>query len=164
MRRGSSSLTTSLNAWHGGNFHEVVWDVFLLERGPQNHELCWMPHPRLLRLAGSEVQRVLACLPPDVQAAAQECATCYEDITDAMDAGEDVEEDLLGLFEGFNRLDPLPADPEDMPRIRLFLDNLWEYAGRSERLFRKEVRITWLHELGHYLGWGEAEVEALGLG
>lgn len=123
-----------------------------------------MPHPKLLRLAETEVQRAMDRLPPEVRDAAAECVVCYEDIADAVADDDSLADDLLGLFEGFNRLDPLPAGPEDMPRIRLFLDNLWDYAEREERAFRKEVRITWLHELGHYLGWGEEEVEALGLG
>jgi predicted Zn-dependent protease with MMP-like domain len=29
--------------------------------------------------------------------------------------------------------------------------------------FRKEVRLTYLHELGHYLGWDEDQVAAHGL-
>jgi predicted Zn-dependent protease with MMP-like domain len=123
-----------------------------------------MPHPKLLRLAEAEVQRNLERLPADVREAAAECVVSFEDISDVV-AGEDaMADDLLGLFEGLSRLDPLPGGPEDMPRIRLFLDNLWEYAGNDERVFRREVRITWLHELGHYLGWGEEEVEELGLG
>jgi predicted Zn-dependent protease with MMP-like domain len=34
----------------------------------------------------------------------------------------------------------------------------------SGTAFREEIRITLLHELGHYLGLNEAEVAALGLG
>jgi predicted Zn-dependent protease with MMP-like domain len=123
-----------------------------------------MPHPKLLRLAEAEVQRNLERLPADVREAAAECVVSFEDISDAVAADDAMADDLLGLFEGLSRLDPLPGGPEDMPRIRLFLDNLWDYAGNDERVFRREVRITWLHELGHYLGWGEEEVEELGLG
>lgn len=123
-----------------------------------------MPRAKQLRLAEAEVQRTMEKLPEDVRDAAGECVVTFEDIADAVAEDETLAEDLLGLFEGYSRLDPLPAGPADMPRIRLFLDNLWEFAGQDEREFRREVRITWLHELGHYLGWGEEEVEALGLG
>ncbi len=123
-----------------------------------------MPHQKLLRLAEAEVERTMARLPEAVREAAAECLLSYEEIADAVEEDDALADDLLGLFEGYSRLDPLPSGPEDMPRIRLFLDNLWEYAGEEERVFRKEVRITYLHELGHYLGWGEEEVEALGLG
>jgi predicted Zn-dependent protease with MMP-like domain len=122
-----------------------------------------MRHPKLHRLAEAEVRRTLEKLPEEVRNAAAECVVIYELMDDAVEEGDPPSEDLLGLFEGYSRLDPLPSGPEDMPRIRLFLDNLWRYAGQDDRAFRTEVRITWLHELGHYLGWGEEEVEALGL-
>ncbi|HSJ04813.1 MAG TPA: metallopeptidase family protein [Verrucomicrobium sp.] len=131
-----------------------------------------MLFPALLRLAEIEVERVMTRLPEDVREAAGECMVTFETAADSLDAGEadsgngddgDVSE-LLGLFEGFSRLDPEPAGPEEMPRVRLFLDNLWDFAEGDEQEYRREVRITYLHELGHYLGWGEEEVEALGLG
>ncbi|MFZ4767266.1 MAG: metallopeptidase family protein [Roseimicrobium sp.] len=123
-----------------------------------------MPHPKLLRLAEAEVERATKQLPEMVRSAAAECLLSYEDIAQAMEDDDSLDEELLGLFEGSSRLEPLPSGPEDMPRIRLFLDNLWDYSGGDERAFREEVRITWLHELGHYFGWGEDEVEVLGLG
>jgi predicted Zn-dependent protease with MMP-like domain len=123
-----------------------------------------MPSRKLLTLAENEVERILAKLPADVLAAAAECPVWYEEMEEALDTGEDVPEDVLGLFEGNNRLDPVPAEPESMPRIRLFLDNLWDFAEGDERTYRQEVRTTYLHELGHYLGWGEEQVAALGLG
>ena len=38
-------------------------------------------------------------------------------------------------------------------------------AARRSRIeaFREETRLTYLHELGHYLGWGEDELAARGL-
>jgi predicted Zn-dependent protease with MMP-like domain len=71
-------------------------------------------------------------------------------------------DDILGLFDG-------PAHGEEPtenplpPRIILYLENLWDYAGRDAAAFRAEVRLTYLHELGHYLGWDEDEVAARGL-
>ena len=118
---------------------------------------------KLLRLAETEVARAQSRLPGDVREAADECAVTYETIDDALDAGETIGDDLLGLFEGLNRLDPEPSGPDDMPRIRLFLDNLWDYADGDELTYRKEIRITYLHELGHYLGWDEDKIAELGL-
>ncbi len=51
----------------------------------------------------------------------------------------------------------------DLPRIRLFLTNLWEWVEQDEQDFRDEVGTTFLHELGHYLGWDEDEVNERGL-
>jgi predicted Zn-dependent protease with MMP-like domain len=123
-----------------------------------------MSPQKLFRLAETEVARVQERLPADVREAATECQVLYESADEVGESGEDLEEDILGMFEGRNRLDPPPAGPDDMPRIRLFLDRLWDYADGDELAYRREVRTTYLHELGHYLGWGEAEVEALGLG
>ena len=78
-------------------------------------------------------------------------------------AGEDLEQDLLGLFEGRTHADEASEMIADMPRIRLFLDNLWDYAEHDRETFREEIRITLLHELGHFLGLDEAGVAALGL-
>ena len=52
---------------------------------------------------------------------------------------------------------------DEMPRIRLFLDNLWHDSEGHLETYRDEVRITLLHELGHYLGLDEDQVAALGL-
>ena len=49
---------------------------------------------------------------------------------------------------------PLPA------QIILFLENIWDVADGAERPYRREIRKTLLHELGHSLGWEEAELEA----
>ena len=49
------------------------------------------------------------------------------------------------------------------PQILLFLDNIWDYAEADEEIYRDEVRLTYLHELGHYLGWDEDEIAERGL-
>lgn len=118
-----------------------------------------MSFANLLSLAEAEVARAQQQLPADGRQAAMECVIWYEPTAEDAENGEEV----LGLFEGCTRLDPLPASPEEMPRIRLFLDRLWEYVGGNETAFRREVRTTYLHELGHYLGWDEEQVAALGL-
>lgn len=122
-----------------------------------------VPFNKLLRLAETEVARAQSSLPLDVRTAAGECSVTYETIADAFADDDSLADDLLGLFEGLDRLDPSPSGPEDMPRIRLFLDNLWDYCDCDELVYRKEIRITYLHELGHYLGWDEDKLTELGL-
>ena len=72
-------------------------------------------------------------------------------------------EDLLGLFVGDPFAVPEPDRGPVPPRIFLFLDNLWDFAGEEDAVFREEVRITYLHEFGHYLGLDEEDLEARGL-
>jgi len=70
--------------------------------------------------------------------------------------------DLLGFFEG----DPvgIPAGEGTPTRIRLFLANLRAYAGDDAEVFAEEVRVTLLHELGHFLGMEEEDLEERGIG
>lgn len=74
---------------------------------------------------------------------------------------EDLEEDILGLFEGASLIEE--PGPDAMPMIRIFVENLWEYTECNEQDYRDEVGTTYLHELGHYLGWDEDEVAERGL-
>jgi predicted Zn-dependent protease with MMP-like domain len=70
----------------------------------------------------------------------------------------------LGVFEGCSLLDGPPAQPHEMPRITLFFDTLAQAANHRESVFLREVRITYLQELGHYLGWDEEQITNAGLG
>lgn len=103
-------------------------------------------------------------LPDRIKQAARQCRVETAWMRDCLDAGEDLPaDDLLGLFEGASLADPAPDSAANLPRIRLFLDNLWDCAAGDPALFRDEVRITLLHELGHYLGLDEDQVASLGL-
>jgi predicted Zn-dependent protease with MMP-like domain len=118
---------------------------------------------RLQRIADHEIRRTLAKLPAAIGEAAAECLVEPVLMAECAADEESLDEGLLGVFEGCSRADPAPETPDQFPRIRLFLDNLWDYAKGDLRTFREEVRVTYLHELGHYLGFDEAAVEALGL-
>ena len=39
-----------------------------------------------------------------------------------------------------------------------------DYCGEDLPTFDEEVRITYIHEFGHYLGLNESELESRGLG
>ena len=49
-------------------------------------------------------------------------------------------------------------------QMHLYLRNLWEEAEGDRDRFVEEVRVTYLHELGHYLGWDEDAIRARGIG
>ncbi|HUF63514.1 MAG TPA: metallopeptidase family protein [Verrucomicrobiales bacterium] len=72
------------------------------------------------------------------------------------------DEDLLGCFEG-SSLAEEAAGPEDSPRITLYLEAIDAYTEGDPVSFGDEVRVTLLHELGHFFGWNEDEVAARGL-
>ena len=118
----------------------------------------------LERIARQEVAALQRELPPEMAGhAADVPVVALPRPTRAMVREDGIEPDLLGLFVGPNREeggeggDPLP------PEILLFVENLWDYAEGDEKIFREEVRVTYFHELGHYLGLEEGELEDRGL-
>jgi len=111
----------------------------------------------LISIAEQEIAQILKVLPDEIRAHALNCQISFE--TKPGTGADD--EELLGLFEGSSLLDE--ADADSMPRIRLFVENIWEYVEMDEQDFLDEVGTTFLHELGHYLGWDEDEIAERGL-
>ena len=118
----------------------------------------------LERIAKTEVAALRLELPREMaRRAAEVPVVMLPRPTKAMVRDDGVDPDLLGLFvgpncaEGVESGDPLP------PEILLFLENLWDYAEGDEEIFREEVRVTYYHELGHYLGLEEGDLEDRGL-
>jgi predicted Zn-dependent protease with MMP-like domain len=115
-----------------------------------------------LRHAEREVMAVLASLPSELQAEARKVTVAYERKPGRELIEDGLEEDTLGLFvgsafsEGVNQA-PLPQ------QIILYLENLWDVAEGDTGIFCEEVRATFLHELGHYLGLDEDELTERGL-
>jgi predicted Zn-dependent protease with MMP-like domain len=117
----------------------------------------------LCRLARLECDVALAALPAEVRAKAAEVPILFEPQPTAAMIEDGLDGDLLGLFtgedfsSGGSTIQPLP------PQIFLFLENLWDFSEGDEEIFLDEVTITLLHELGHYLGWDELDLESRGL-
>jgi len=122
-----------------------------------------MRFERLRSIATSVVKGTLRSLPPVICDEAMACTIEFAEMEALIEIEPDLDQGLLGLFEGNSRCDPPPAAPDELPRIRLFLDNLWHDCGGHLETYRDEVRITLLHELGHFLGLDEDQVAALGL-
>jgi predicted Zn-dependent protease with MMP-like domain len=121
------------------------------------------PWHRLLALAQGEVRATIAELPAELRARAEPLPVVYERVPSAEMLDEVVQPDTLGLFvgeafpDGEGGPSPLP------PQIFLFLENLWDFAEGDEETYLDEVHITYIHELGHYLGLNEDELEERGL-
>lgn len=111
----------------------------------------------MLKVGTDEVAAVLRALPPDVKRRAEVVPIVFEQRPSRALRADGIEADTLGLFLGPSSLDDPGASPLP-PQIILFLENIRDASGDDERSFRKEIRKTLLHELGHALGWEEAEL------
>ena len=108
-----------------------------------------------------EVARAREKLPEPFRAHLDQVMVVIENVPpDSMVQAEPgLDPETLGLFEGV----PLGegTDAELPPRIFLFQRNLERYCTHSELVV--EIAVTLYHELGHYLGLEEEEVEDIGL-
>ncbi len=72
--------------------------------------------------------------------------------------------ELLGLYEGVNRLERAVGYHLATPdRITLFWRPIVDEVGLADReAIRREVRKTIIHEIAHHFGIDDAELERLG--
>lgn len=122
-----------------------------------------MGSERLTQIAADAVGAAQRRLPPELRALARGVAVHYEEKPGSDVIAEGFPADILGLFTGSAHGTEFSADHPAPPQILLYLDNLQDFAEGDEAIFREEVERTYLHELGHYLGWDEDEVAARGL-
>jgi predicted Zn-dependent protease with MMP-like domain len=118
---------------------------------------------RLAAIASEAVAAAQRELPAEVREAARAVAVHFEPSPSADILAEGFEPDLLGLFSGSPAGTEISCDDPSPPRIFLYTANLWDFAGQDIGLFRDEARLTYLHELGHFLGWDEDQVAGRGL-
>jgi predicted Zn-dependent protease with MMP-like domain len=118
---------------------------------------------RLLRLAADTVGAAQRQLPPEIRPLARGVPVHYERLPAADVIADGFPPDILGLFTGAAHGRELATDHPVPAQILLYLENLWDYAEGDEEIYREEVRLTYLHELGHYLGWDEDDIAARGL-
>ena len=100
------------------------------------------------------VKAALDSLPPHLAAALDNVAVVVED-------EHPDHPDLFGLYEGIplpERGDMAGALPDRITIFRLPLED--EFADPQE--LEREIRITVLHELGHYFGLDEDRLAELG--
>ena len=108
-------------------------------------------------------------LPSEIRDYVSNCPIIIEDLPSSdLVRDENLSPTVLGLFLGVPLTEPgaNPIAPEpraDTDRMLLFKRNLEKIASNRAELI-KQIRITVWHEIGHYLGKDEAELEKLGLG
>lgn len=112
------------------------------------------------------VRRAYDELPGEIMASIENVAILVEDWPtweDLQDAGIERRDQLFGLYKGV----PLPERGEFVPMlpdsITLFKRPIELVCVNWEDVVR-EVRTTLLHEVGHYMGFGEEDLEEMGYG
>lgn len=69
---------------------------------------------------------------------------------------------LYGIYQGVPLPDRSALDPPLLPdKITIFAEPLQEDFPEPEQL-REEIRLTVLHEIAHYFGMDEDEIDELG--
>lgn len=120
-----------------------------------------MNWPRLLELARDEVAQTIAELPNDLRPRADALPVSFERMPSREIVADGIEPDTLGLFVGgefaYQQDVPIP------PQIILYLENIHAMVEGDEDAFCEEVHITFIHELGHYLGLDEDDLDERGL-
>jgi predicted Zn-dependent protease with MMP-like domain len=105
------------------------------------------------------VAEVLTTLPEPFRERFSNVAVVVEEWPDeAADEDQDEETDLLGLYQG------IPYGERQTGYHLVLPDRITIYrrpilaACRSEAEAREEIRLTVLHEIGHYFGLGDDEL------
>ena len=117
-----------------------------------------MTRERFARL----VEEALEALPEKFARLVKNVAVVVEDAPPENRAPRALDEDpqglLMGEYIGVPRTERGAWDALPPDRIVLYQKNI-EAACESEDEIRKEVRLTVLHELGHYFGMDEEQLE-----
>jgi predicted Zn-dependent protease with MMP-like domain len=115
------------------------------------------------RLVREENALVLKSLSPDLRTLAKSVTIIIADRPTRHERGFTEADDLLGLYEGVSRTDRHIDDMEAVAdQITLFRVPLLDACNSTDEL-REEIRITLIHELGHYFGFEENELLKHGL-
>lgn len=122
-----------------------------------------MKLPELTRFAADVVGATQRKLPPEIRPLARAVPVHYEALPGPEVLADGFPPDILGLFTGSAHGRELDTTQPAPPQILLYLENLWDFAEGDLETFRDETRLTYLHELGHYLGWDEDDLTARGL-
>jgi predicted Zn-dependent protease with MMP-like domain len=118
---------------------------------------------RLTKIAESTVASTRMKLPAALRDTSADVPVTFQDWPSEEILGGEFEPDILGLFVGPPHGAPSDESQGLPPQILLFIGNIWEFAEGDQEVFCDEVRLTYLHELGHYFGWDEDDLAERGL-
>lgn len=116
---------------------------------------------KLCGVASAEIEAVLIDLPETLREQVRQLPITFEHKPNEALRADGIEDDTLGVFTGAEFANEGKVSMP--PQIILFLENIWDQAEGDGNLFRAEIRTTFLHELGHFLGLDEDDLTERGL-
>jgi predicted Zn-dependent protease with MMP-like domain/Flp pilus assembly protein TadD len=110
------------------------------------------------------VDEALANLPRSIREYIENVPVLVEDYPPAaMVEQENVSPQILGIFMGVPRTQAsATSQAADLDRVVIFKKNLEKVCSDREELI-EQIQVTVRHEIGHYLGLDEDDMERLGL-
>ena len=106
--------------------------------------------------------KALDALPGEFRRRMENVVVVVEDYPSAEDAASaDIPKDeLLGLFHGASRLEQEgPGVPRRLPAKKLLYKRNIEAVCSTKEELVTEIRLTVLHEIGHYFGLSDEDLE-----
>lgn len=113
-----------------------------------------LPWEDLFERADKAIKSTIASLPAPIREHADKVATLLEKWPH-----DESDQDMLGQFHGFEE----NHISETLGPIFIFIGPIYELCQAEDSPFEQEVRLTYLHELGHFLGLDEGDLEERGL-
>lgn len=113
---------------------------------------------RWLELARTTVEETLESLPEYLRGHVRKLPVSYEHRPSAELIAEGIEPDSLGLFVGQVFPDGVPGSDVLPSKIVIYIANILDYVAGDMEIFCIEVETTYLHELGHFLGFDEQDL------
>jgi len=118
---------------------------------------------RLQKAAREVIASTLNRMPVKLRSLAAAVPVHFEPYASKEVVKQGFEPDILGLYIGETVGHEADSDNPLPPQIILYLCSILEFCEGDAAAFRDEVKLTYLHELGHFFGWDEEQVSAHGL-
>jgi len=115
----------------------------------------------LCQIATREIENTIQHMPEQLRESVKNLPVLFETSPNEALITEGMAPDTLGYFSGREFSDA--GDEVLPPQIVLFLRNIEDFAEYDLPVYQVEVKTTFLHEVGHYFGLDEGELEARGL-
>jgi predicted Zn-dependent protease with MMP-like domain len=113
------------------------------------------------------VSRAIARIPSEIRAHLDNIVITVQDEPDSemlADAGIPPGETLFGLYLGVPLMERSVFDPPLYPDMIYIFKGPLEQAFPNRRELIEEIEITVVHEVAHYLGLSDADLDRLGYG